>query len=409
MDQGKHVIKELKAKVREVPVENSKLILWYYNVANQIYLQMQTYMRDNDLEYAYMLNLKLASLLVSTVPKHNSYHLKKYQHEKNKYKKMASTAMDNVELLSSAILLSYQYNDHKINKRIQQTTSSSSSSSSSSSRAEAKIKPKPKAKAKSKASKPQAPRPAPSPSSSSLRVSALPAPDDGLDVLDAFSYPKTVPSYASNSTPSSASSSSVAAAPASSTSSGSSVLSGRLRPLHIGQDLTQLFMQYAHSNTVKNTETCALMLGKLLSDAFYITHLVFPRQSGNANSTTTSHEEELIELQMEHELITLGWIHTHPSQSCFLSSIDLHTQFSYQCMLPEAIAIVVAPTDQKLPCGVFTLTETGQKVLEKCRLSGFHEHKGVDPSTPMFTNATHVVVNPSTQQSTTVIDLRVSP
>lgn len=46
------------------------------------------------------------------------------------------------------------------------------------------------------------------------------------------------------------------------------------------------------------------------------------------------------------ELYPLGWIHTHPTQTCFLSSIDVHTQCGYQTMLDEAVAIVMAPTDR---------------------------------------------------------------
>lgn len=34
---------------------------------------------------------------------------------------------------------------------------------------------------------------------------------------------------------------------------------------------------------------------------------------------------------------------THPSQTAFLSSVDLHTHCSYQLMMPEAVAIVCAP------------------------------------------------------------------
>ena len=34
---------------------------------------------------------------------------------------------------------------------------------------------------------------------------------------------------------------------------------------------------------------------------------------------------------------------THPSQTSFMSSVDLHTHCSYQLMLEEAIAIVCAP------------------------------------------------------------------
>jgi hypothetical protein len=36
-------------------------------------------------------------------------------------------------------------------------------------------------------------------------------------------------------------------------------------------------------------------------------------------------------------------IHTHPSQSCFMSSADLHTHASLQCMLSESFAVVCAP------------------------------------------------------------------
>ncbi|ONK72870.1 uncharacterized protein A4U43_C04F24260, partial [Asparagus officinalis] len=60
---------------------------------------------------------------------------------------------------------------------------------------------------------------------------------------------------------------------------------------------------------------------------------------------STTNEEEIFEFQDKQSLFTLGWIHTHPTQSCFMSSIDVHTHYSYQIMLPEAIAIVMAPRD----------------------------------------------------------------
>ena len=46
---------------------------------------------------------------------------------------------------------------------------------------------------------------------------------------------------------------------------------------------------------------------------------------------------------MEHNVITLGWIHTHPQFDLFLSSVDLHNQLGYQLQLPEAVAIVYSP------------------------------------------------------------------
>lgn len=36
-------------------------------------------------------------------------------------------------------------------------------------------------------------------------------------------------------------------------------------------------------------------------------------------------------------------VQTHPTQTAFLSSVDLHTHCSYQLMMPEAVAVVCAP------------------------------------------------------------------
>lgn len=46
---------------------------------------------------------------------------------------------------------------------------------------------------------------------------------------------------------------------------------------------------------------------------------------------------------INEDLLVLGWIHTHPTQTCFMSSRDLHTQSGYQVMMPESVAIVCAP------------------------------------------------------------------
>ena len=68
------------------------------------------------------------------------------------------------------------------------------------------------------------------------------------------------------------------------------------------------------------------------------------------------------------------WIHTHPSQTCFLSSVDLHTHCGYQSMLDEAIAIVLAPRHSPSE-GVFRLchpSPPGLQELQRCRKQGFH-------------------------------------
>ncbi|KAK9084389.1 hypothetical protein Scep_030860 [Stephania cephalantha] len=42
-----------------------------------------------------------------------------------------------------------------------------------------------------------------------------------------------------------------------------------------------------------------------------------------------------------------------------MSSVDLHTHYSYQIMLRDAVAIVMAPTDSKRHYGIFRLSEPG--------------------------------------------------
>lgn len=41
-------------------------------------------------------------------------------------------------------------------------------------------------------------------------------------------------------------------------------------------------------------------------------------------------EEEIFEAQDSRAVYPLGWIHTHPSQTCFLSSVDIHTHCGFQ-------------------------------------------------------------------------------
>ncbi|KAJ7795278.1 hypothetical protein B0H14DRAFT_3496196 [Mycena olivaceomarginata] len=59
-------------------------------------------------------------------------------------------------------------------------------------------------------------------------------------------------------------------------------------------------------------------------------------------------------------------IHTHPSQSCFMSSVDLHTHASLQCMLSESFALVCAPKSDP-NFGIFRLTNMPElQTVLKC-------------------------------------------
>ncbi|KAJ2704320.1 hypothetical protein FB645_003401 [Coemansia sp. IMI 203386] len=151
----------------------------------------------------------------------------------------------------------------------------------------------------------------------------------------------------------------------------------RMRPIQMPEGIFEEFIDIASQNTSANLETCGVLCGKQVpgQEALIMTTLIIPKQSATSDTCTTEHEEELFVEQMDRDLITLGWIHTHPSQTCFMSSLDLHTQCSYQLMLPEAIAIVCAPKhDPRF--GIFRLTDpTGIDLIQNCKeKSTFHPH-----------------------------------
>lgn len=171
-----------------------------------------------------------------------------------------------------------------------------------------------------------------------------------------------------------------------------------LRRVVVSRDLTYRFLLLADSNTARGIETCGVLCGKLTHNEFVLTHVVVPKQSAGPDYCDMENVEELFSFQDHHNLLTLGWIHTHPTQTAFLSSVDLHTHCSYQLMLPEAIAIVCAPKHNDT--GVFRLTGPGMGEVGGCRMKGFHPHSK-DP--PLFTHCKHVVLKDS---KTIVLDLR---
>ncbi|XP_074598607.1 STAM-binding protein-like A [Brevipalpus obovatus] len=184
----------------------------------------------------------------------------------------------------------------------------------------------------------------------------------------------------------------------------SSLLGGQtgesLRNIIIPSCLSEKFLQLALSNTARNIETCGILAGRFASNLFTITHVLIPAQKGTSDSCITENEERLFLYQDKYDLITLGWIHTHPSQTAFLSSIDLHTHCSYQIMLPEAIAIVCAPKFEST--GVFSLTrDFGLDLIANCQQTGFHPHP---TSPPIFESSKHILFDDSV--SVNIVDLR---
>ena len=68
-------------------------------------------------------------------------------------------------------------------------------------------------------------------------------------------------------------------------------------------------------------------------------------KKATSDTCATTDEEAFFNYVDGEDLLVLGWIHTHPTQTCFMEfSKNLHTHCSYQLMLTESIAIVCAPS-----------------------------------------------------------------
>lgn len=169
-------------------------------------------------------------------------------------------------------------------------------------------------------------------------------------------------------------------------------------------DLPATFSDIAKSNTAKGIETCGVLLGyNQDNSSFLITTVVIPQQTGTRDTCEAldGAEEKILTYALSNDLVCLGWIHTHPTQSCFLSSVDMHTTLSYQQMLPNAVAIVVAPTDRNLPVGVWRLTDSGMNRIRACNLRGFHIHDGKEAYSQLVRD-----VSWDTSMNVVVVDLR---
>ena len=117
-----------------------------------------------------------------------------------------------------------------------------------------------------------------------------------------------------------------------------------LRTIFLPPTLRNQFLDLARPNTFANLETCGILCGTLIRNALFISKLVIPEQESTSDTCETVDESALFDYCDGEDLMVLGWIHTHPTQTCFMSSRDLHTHCGYQVMMPESIAIVCAPS-----------------------------------------------------------------
>ncbi|GFZ13925.1 associated molecule with the SH3 domain of STAM 3 [Actinidia rufa] len=114
--------------------------------------------------------------------------------------------------------------------------------------------------------------------------------------------------------------------------------------------MMQDFLRLTQQNTAKNLETCGILAGSLRNKVFCITTLIIPKQESTSDSI----------------------------------------------MLPEAIAIVMAPTDTSSPHGIFHLSDPGGvSIIRNCQQRGFHPHEEPDDGSPIYEHCSHVFMNPN--------------
>jgi len=174
-----------------------------------------------------------------------------------------------------------------------------------------------------------------------------------------------------------------------------------LRTVVVPQALIKQFLSIAASNSNKGLETLGTLGGKLAKNRLEVTHLVIPRQKGASDSCTMEGLEQVWEVHDKEDIIFLGWIHTHPAYSVYLSSVDMHNQYEWQHMLPEALAIVCSIKDNET--GFLHLTEAGMSEIGSCSLSNFHPHS---KEPPLFQAASHVQVDSDPDTKVVLKDLR---
>jgi len=119
-----------------------------------------------------------------------------------------------------------------------------------------------------------------------------------------------------------------------------------IRPIFLPKRLRHQFLELAAENTRRGLEMCGILCGTAVNNALFVRCLLIPEQKCTSDTCETENEGSMLEYCIEADLLMLGWIHTHPTQTCFMSSRDLHTQAGYQVMFPESIAIVCAPKFQ---------------------------------------------------------------
>lgn len=92
-----------------------------------------------------------------------------------------------------------------------------------------------------------------------------------------------------------------------------------------------------------------LMLGEFVDDYTVKVVDVFAMpQSGTSvsvESVDPAFQAKMLELlaQTNRTEMVVGWYHSHPGFGCWLSNVDVNTQYSFEQLNKKAVAVVVDP------------------------------------------------------------------
>ncbi|ETI49523.1 hypothetical protein, variant 7 [Phytophthora nicotianae CJ01A1] len=344
------------------PVKQHLRLQSYYQLARQLYRQSETYFAEGAWDNAYVFLAKFIKLCSKVITAHHDYELPRYRKEREWVRAQAAEGFK----LFDAILdgmeaeeLEYLEYERSLNQEKQQQSTALATEQANMSALEARLQAMRLAKKNAEQPKEQAAGAANKEDMRTLNQPAEVRPRLNLALKprqkersNTVSYPTVGKASWMTADATQPSHTHYYAPPLSRQRSQEAIAnltSGKIRTLEIPSGIIAQFTLLASPNTNRppyGIETCGILAGILYDRKLIITTLIIPKQEGSSDMCTMTNEEELYDFCFSNELLTLGWIHTHPKQDCFLSSVDVHTQCGFQSILPEVHAC-------RSPCSFF--------------------------------------------------------
>lgn len=110
-----------------------------------------------------------------------------------------------------------------------------------------------------------------------------------------------------------------------------------------------LLKMLKHGRAGVPMEVMGLMLGEFVDDfTVHVIDVFAMPQSGTGVSVEAVDEvfqTRMMEMlrQTGRDQMVVGWYHSHPGFGCWLSSVDINTQHSFERLNPRAVAVVIDP------------------------------------------------------------------